>query len=129
MPRPVGGVPHGAGFFWGMKRVSPAAGRKGRHSMRKLHGVQSVAAALAAGAFAVVMSGCGLLSIESWVKVIQAQSSGSVKFLGATLPLERVQGGFLGLIQVNTSQLPAPLDGTITIEDIRLAAYEKGLKQ
>ena len=98
--------------------------------MRKLHGVQSVAAALAAGAFAVVMSGCGLLSIESWVKVIQAQSSGSVMFLGATLPLDRVQGGFLGLIQVNTSQLPAPLNGTITIEDIRLAASEpKALKQ
>jgi hypothetical protein len=96
--------------------------------MRNLHGVRSVAAALAGGAFAVVMSGCGVLSIESWVKVIQAQSSGSVTFLGATRPLTRVQGGFLGLIQVNTSQLPAPLDGTITIEDIRLTAAQPALE-
>jgi len=90
--------------------------------MRKLQGIGRVAAALAAGAFAVVMSGCGLLSIESWVKLIEAQSSGTITLLAGPKPLSRLQGGFLGLIQLNTNQLPAPLDGTITLEDIRIAA-------
>jgi hypothetical protein len=42
--------------------------------------------------------------------------------LSSPKPLSRLQGGFLGLIQLNTQQLPAPLDGTITLEDIRVAA-------
>jgi hypothetical protein len=89
--------------------------------MRNFHGLRSVAAALVGGAFAVGMSGCGILSIESWIKVIEAQSSGSVVINGgASIPLSNVQGGFLGLISVDTRALPGPLSGTVAVEDVRL---------
>ncbi|HME72994.1 MAG TPA: hypothetical protein VKM54_24445 [Myxococcota bacterium] len=91
--------------------------------MRKFLAFRSVAAALAGSAFAVVMSGCGLLSIESWVKV--TAGTGSVTLgSGQPLALTDTQGGFLGLITVDTTKLPGPLSGSITVEDVRLATDE-----
>ena len=81
MPRPCGRSPAGAGFL-GMKQLNPAAGRKGSHAMRNFCSLRGVAAALIGGVFTVAMSGCGLLSIESWVVINTAKSSGSVSIAG-----------------------------------------------
>jgi len=90
--------------------------------MLKFLGFRSVAAVLAGSAFAVVMSGCGVLSIESWVVIDSAKSTGSVAIAGGTpQDLTDLQGGFLGLIQVNTNALPGPLSGPIKVEDVRIA--------
>jgi hypothetical protein len=81
-------------------------------------------AALAALALAS-LTGCGELTIRTWVKVIEAASTGSVKIAtGQPLVLERIQGGFLAKIVVDTTAIPAPLEGTIEVEEIRLAARE-----
>ena len=67
--------------------------------MRNFRSLRGVAAALLGGAFAVAMSGCGMLSIESWVVIDGAKSSGSVSVNGgAAQALTDLQGGFLGLI-------------------------------
>jgi hypothetical protein len=79
---------------------------------------------LVLGASALLATGCGKLTIESWVKVVQAQSTGSLQsdLLGtAPVPIVRLQGGFQGAIVLNTTTLPAPLDGTVAVNDVRIA--------
>ncbi len=91
---------------------------------------RTVAALTAAGLFAVLSSGCGRLTIRTWVKVVEAESSGSVNidFGGPrVLPLGRVQGGFLGVVSLDTTNLLKPLPGTITLREIRIAADEPGV--
>jgi hypothetical protein len=85
--------------------------------------------ALAAGALLALttLTGCGDLTIRTWVKVIEAESSGSIRFFSPTNPpfeFERIQGGFLATIVVNTTDILAPLEGTLSVDDIRLAASE-----
>jgi hypothetical protein len=74
-------------------------------------------------AAALMATGCGNLSIRSWVKVITDQSNGSLQtaLLGPTpIAINRLQGGFLGAIVLDTRTLPAPLDGTLAVEDVRI---------
>jgi hypothetical protein len=74
---------------------------------------------------AMLGAGCGKLTVRTWIKAIAEQSSGSVTLLGGTpLPLSRLAGGFLGDVVMDTSTLPAPIDGTVAIENVRLAAAE-----
>ena len=71
-------------------------------------------------------TGCGNLTIRTWIKVVEDQSTGSIEAgpLG-TLGLERIQGGFLGTVQIDTSQiLSQPLHGSIVLEDVRVAANQ-----
>jgi hypothetical protein len=90
--------------------------------MHNLCSLRGVAAALVGGALTVAMSGCGKLSIESWVVIDGAKSSGSVSVNGgAPQNLTDLQGGFLGLITVDTTKLPGPLSGPISVEDVRIA--------
>ena len=90
--------------------------------MHNLCSLRGVAAALVGGALTVAMSGCGMLSIESWVVIDGAKSSGSVSVNGgAAQALTDLQGGFLGLITVDTTKLPGPLNGPISVEDVRIA--------
>jgi len=90
--------------------------------MRNFRSLRGVATALLGGAFAVAMSGCGMLSIQSWVVIDGAKSSGSVSINGgAAQALTDLQGGFLGLITVDTTKLPGPLSGPISVEDVRIA--------
>jgi len=90
--------------------------------MHNLCSLKGVAAALVGGALTVAMSGCGMLSIESWVVIDGAKSSGSVSVNGgAAQALTDLQGGFLGLITVDTTKLPGPLNGPISVEDVRIA--------
>jgi hypothetical protein len=80
------------------------------------------------GAAALMATGCGNLTIRSWVKVITATSTGSVQspFLG-TDPVQfaRLQGGFLGRIVLDTRTIPAPVDGTLTVEDVRIGGISE----
>jgi hypothetical protein len=69
-------------------------------------------------------TGCGGLTITTWVKVDEAQSSGSVAVLDDEFPLDAVQGGFLAVVRLDTRNLLAPLPGTIRLADVRIAASE-----
>ncbi|MGH9888824.1 MAG: hypothetical protein ACREBE_25050, partial [bacterium] len=75
-------------------------------------------------ALALSTTACGQLTIRTWVQVIEAESTGSV-FAAALnpdpYPVTRLQGGFFAVLRVDTSKLPAPLQGTMTLEDIRIA--------
>jgi hypothetical protein len=70
------------------------------------------------------LTGCGGLTITTWVKVDEAQSSGSVVVLDDEFPLDAVQGGFLAVARLDTRNLLAPLPGTIRLADVRIAASE-----
>jgi hypothetical protein len=70
---------------------------------------------------------CGQLTIRTWVKVIEAESGGSVVVGAGELPFDRVQGGFLAAARLDTRNLLAPLPGTIRLEDVRIAAFEPQL--
>jgi hypothetical protein len=77
-------------------------------------------------AFALSTTACGQMTIRTWVQVIEAESSGSVlvaPFNPEPYPVTRIQGGFFSVVRLDTSQLPAPLHGTMTLEDIRIAGY------
>lgn len=71
---------------------------------------------------ALLSTGCGNLTIRSWISVITAESSGSVfsEAIGGTLFVTRVQGGFLGAIVLDTRTLPGPVDGTVNVEAVRI---------
>lgn len=76
-------------------------------------------------------TGCGELTIRSWVKIISAESSGSVQitFFGQklNLALSRVQGGFDSTVKIDTREiLNGPLQGTIELNDVRVAAQGQG---
>lgn len=88
------------------------------HPLRLLHSgflIASVALAV----------GCGQLTIRTWVNVIEDESSGSLNALSADYPITRFQGGFLTRIQVDTRQLPGPLEGTAVVEDVRVASVNE----
>jgi hypothetical protein len=90
--------------------------------------------ALAGAALTALMAltGCGELTIRTWVKVIESDSTGSVRFdipNSNPLVLERIQGGFLAKIVMDTTTIPAPLEGTLEVEEIRIAAAQPGALQ
>lgn len=86
---------------------------------------------IALGAFAVASIGCGELTISTWVKIIEEESDGSIVVnLEPPMPpyaIERLQGGFLTVLALDTRDLPGALEGTITLEDVRVAAIEQSL--
>jgi hypothetical protein len=74
------------------------------------------------------LTGCGELTIRTWIKVIEAESTGSVRFdtpNAQPFVLERIQGGFLATIVMDTTSIPAPLEGSLVIEEIKVAAAEQ----
>jgi hypothetical protein len=77
----------------------------------------------------LLSTACGQLTIRTWVKVIEEQSSGSVVVAGTEFPLERVEGGFLAVARLDTRNLLAPLPGTIRLDDVRIAADEPQVLQ
>jgi hypothetical protein len=70
---------------------------------------------------------CGNLTIRTWVKVVEEESGGSVVVGDGELALATVQGGFLAVARLDTRNLLQPLPGTITLEDVRIAASEPEL--
>jgi hypothetical protein len=72
---------------------------------------------------AFLSTACGQLTIRTWVKVVESESGGSVTIGENPFVFDRIQGGFLANVRVDTSK-PAPIRGTMTLEDVRLAASE-----
>ncbi len=93
--------------------------------------------AIAAGMVAAAPAGAGRprspqITIRTWVTVDEASSSGFVQLdppEGIPRPLTRLQGGFYAVVRLDLVQslLPdlqaglIPLEGTITLEDARIA--------
>ena len=102
----------------GSRRVKdPQEGFRMKLRMRVLAAVVSASALMA--------TGCGTLTIRSWIKVIEDQSSGSLSsdvLGGMPIPLSRLQGGFLGAIALDTRTLPGPIDGTVNVDIVRITA-------
>jgi hypothetical protein len=77
------------------------------------------------GTLIFTATGCGELTIRTWITVDEAQSGGFVQLdppNGDPRPVNRLQGGFLAAVTLDTTQLlDLPIHGTITIEDVRLA--------
>ena len=66
------------------------------------------------------LSGCGELSIRSWINIDPNASSGTIDLgSAATQPVNRLQGGFHALLRLDTTDLPGPLTGTVVVEDMR----------
>jgi hypothetical protein len=92
--------------------------------MRTRHALdRALAPALAAALLA--LTGCGPLTIRTWVTVIPEQSSGSVSVNDQPpVAIQRLRGGFLAKVRVDTTQLlTGPLQGTIELEDVRIAGF------
>lgn len=88
------------------------------------------AATLAVCAAALMATGCGNLTIRSWVKVITDQSSGTVTsdaLAGAVFDITELQGGFLGAIVLDTTTLPGPVKGTLSLDDVRILGNTVGV--
>src|SRR5262249_54707601 len=88
------------------------------------------AATLAVCAAALMATGCGNLTIRSWVKIIEDQSSGQVTtdaLAGAVFDITQLQGGFLGTIVLDTTTLPGPVNGTVTVNDVRILGNTVGV--
>jgi hypothetical protein len=98
--------------------------------MKKMGTLQRLALAGTALMALTTLTACGDLTIRTWVKVIENDSTGSVRFDIPSQPpplvLERIQGGFLANIVMDTTTIPAPIEGTLTIEEIRIAAAQNG---
>lgn len=84
-----------------------------------------VLGALLVCATSLLSTACGKLTIRSWINVITDQSTGSLLLdvIGPSpIPLSRVQGGFLGAIALDTRTLPGPVDGTVSVDAVRILA-------
>jgi hypothetical protein len=81
-----------------------------------------------AGLAALLGTGCGELTIRTWVTVVEDESSGQIQTgTSAPVPVSRLQGGFLAAVTVDTNQiLSGPLQGTIEIEQVRIAGQAPG---
>lgn len=85
---------------------------------------------LALGLLAAVLgTGCGKLTIRTWVQTIEGQSTGSVETPLGNYDITQLDGGFLASIVLDTRDIPAPLQGPIAIEDVRLAGDAGALLQ
>jgi len=87
--------------------------------------------AISAGLLASL--GCGEMTIRTWVTVIEEESGGFVSLLfpGNPVPadfdIQRLQGGFLTTVKLDTSELPGAMHGSLVLEDVRLAGEVEGL--
>jgi hypothetical protein len=93
--------------------------------------VRMRALSLVVSAAALFATGCGNLTIRTWVNVITDQSSGSLTTAAISgtpdqIDFAALQGGFLGAIVLDTTTLPGPVNGTIAIEDVRVLGSTPG---
>jgi hypothetical protein len=78
------------------------------------------------GAVAILATGCGELTIRTWVKVVEEDSGGALSFdVGGSVPwvfpVLRIQGGLLTEVTINTTEVLGPMNGTVELTDVRLA--------
>jgi hypothetical protein len=95
--------------------------------MRSNQARSRLAAVILLTGFGFLSTACGNLTIRTWVKVVEEESGGSVVVGDGELVLATVQGGFLATARLNTQNLLAPLPGTISLDDVRIAASEPTL--
>lgn len=95
--------------------------------MRSNQARPRLAAVLLLTGFGFLSTACGNLTIRTWVKVVEEESGGSVIVGDGELVLATVQGGFLATARLDTRNLLQPLPGTISLDDIRIAASEPAL--
>ena len=84
------------------------------------------------GAVAILATGCGELTIRTWVTVVEDESGGFVSMdLGGTEPwvydILRIQGGLLTEVTINTTEVLGPMHGTLALRDVRLAGEVFGI--
>jgi hypothetical protein len=74
-----------------------------------------------AAALAAAGLGCGELSIRTWITVVEDESSAFVT-VGESdpFPFQNIEGGFQIDVVLDTSTLPDPIEGEITIHQLRL---------
>jgi hypothetical protein len=77
----------------------------------------------------LVGTGCGKLTIKTWVQTIEGGSTGSIETPLGNYDVTDLDGGFLASIVLDTRDIPAPLQGPIAIEDVRLAGNAGALLQ
>jgi hypothetical protein len=77
----------------------------------------------------LVGTGCGKLTIRTWVQTIEGGSTGSIETPLGNYDITDLDGGFLASIVLDTRDIPAPLQGPIAIEDVRLAGNGGALLQ
>jgi hypothetical protein len=81
-----------------------------------------------AGLAGLLGTGCGELTIRTWVTVVPEESSGEIQ-TGTNRPVavSRLQGGMLAAVTIDTNQiLSGPLHGTLEIEEVRIAGQAPG---
>ena len=84
--------------------------------------MRSALGALAIAAVALGTTGCGTLTIRTWVLVDEENSGGFFVFNGGTpADIGRLQGGILTQVAVPTNDLDGIVNGTIALEDVRIA--------
>jgi len=77
--------------------------------------------------------GCGQMTMRTWVTVVAADSGGfvEVKVSPHRPPLrsniQRIQGGYLARVVLDTSVLPNPMNGHIYLDDVRMAGQAPGM--
>ena len=103
----------------------------GRKEPMRSQGRRVIATVVLAAA-AMLAVGCGEMTIRTWVTVIEEESGGYVEVsLNGGTPLEyemlRLQGGFLTKVTLDTADLPGPMNGTLVLEDVRLAGQVAGI--
>lgn len=84
----------------------------------------------AVAAVAMLSTACGEMTTRTWINLVEEESGGSVTIdLGreTTFDMVRLQGGFFATVTMNTLDLPGPMNGTIVLEDVRMAGEIEGL--
>jgi hypothetical protein len=80
---------------------------------------------------AMLATGCGEMTMRTWIVVDDQQSGGQVSIglpggIPTLFPMTRLQGGFLAEVKLNTAQLPGPMYGSIELVDVRMAGEVSG---
>jgi hypothetical protein len=83
------------------------------------------------GVVAILATGCGELTIRTWVTLDDEESGGFVTLTfgnGQSVDVDvlRLQGGFLTEVTLNTIEVLGPMDGTLVLRDVRMAGEVGG---
>lgn len=95
----------------------------------------SILSCVLVAALGALQIGCGELTIRTWINIIEEESGGGVQFLpqwpggpmGPYLQIEKLQGGFLTELAVDTRDLPGPLSGVAVVPDLRIAGQVENI--
>jgi hypothetical protein len=83
------------------------------------------------GVVAILATGCGEMTIRTWVNLDEEESGGYVTLNfgnGQSVDIDvlRLQGGFLTEVTMNTIEVLGPMNGTLVLRDVRMAGEVDG---